>query len=64
MVKTFHVARQDDGNETVTFAVNLPEGKSVDEEYILVLHGALEALGWNGIYDGPGMDDSDIDEEG
>ena len=59
-VKYFHIAQQNDGNSTLTFKVNIPKGKTKEQEQILVLTAALEATGYDGVYAGAGMDDPDI----
>jgi len=51
-----HLAHSMDGNDTVTYTVLIPKGTNRKDQQILVLSAALEALGWDGPFDGEGMD--------
>lgn len=56
MKKNLHISRTEDGNETITYRVAIPTGSTKEQEQILTLTAALEAAGWDGPFDGKGMD--------
>ena len=56
MKKILHITNSWDGNDTRTFTAVIPKGQDRKDEQILVLTAALEAAGWDGPFDGQGMD--------
>ncbi|MEW6545093.1 MAG: hypothetical protein AB1411_15975 [Nitrospirota bacterium] len=61
-MQAFHIARTDDCNETITFHVEL-KGKRGAARQAAIAAAALEAAGWDGPYDGAGMDADWEDQE-
>jgi hypothetical protein len=51
-----HLANSMDGNDTITFTVRIPKGSTKQDEQVLALTAALEAAGWDGPFDGAGID--------